>query len=76
MQNRKIEFTPKNIIMYLSGFFITGLGVIFMLRGNLGAGAWDTVTANLNALFESLEFPLSLGITSMTITFTVFVFVL
>lgn len=76
MQNRKIEFTPKNIIMYFSGFIITALGVIFMLRSDLGAGAWDTVTANLNDFLASMDFDISLGITSMMITLTLFTFVL
>mgnify|MGYP006883072388 CR=1 FL=1 len=76
MQNRHISFTPKNIVMYLSGFFITALGVIFMLRGNFGAGAWDTVTANLNAFFHSVNFPISVGLTSMSIALTIFAFVI
>lgn len=76
MQNRRIEFTPKNIIFYLTGFFITALGVIFMLRGDFGAGAWDTVTANLNAFLDSKGILISLGTTSMTITLTLFIFVL
>jgi uncharacterized membrane protein YczE len=76
MQNRKIRFTPKNIIMYFSGFIITALGVIFMLRGNLGAGAWDTVTANLNEFLASVDMNLTLGTTSMIITFTLMLIVL
>lgn len=76
MQNREIAFTPKNIIMYLLGFFITGLGVIFMLRGEFGAGAWDTVTFNLYDFFHSIDVSASIGLTSMSITITIFIFVL
>lgn len=76
MQNRKITFTPKNVLFYLSGFLVTALGVIFMLRGDLGAGAWDTVTANLNSYILSLDGNLSLGVTSMLVTSVLFVIVL
>jgi len=76
MQNRKIQFTPKNIAFYLSGFFVVSLGVIFLLRSDLGAGAWDTVTANLNAYLHTLGSTITLGLTSMTITLSLFVIVM
>ena len=76
MNNRHIEFTLRNVIFYLSGFLIAGLGVIFLLRSTLGAGAWDTVTANLNAFLASVNIDLTLGLTSMIITFSMFIFVI
>ena len=46
MKNRKIELKFKNIVFYLVGFIIIGLGVNFMNSADLGVGAWDTVTIN------------------------------
>lgn len=76
MEERVVKFTPKNVTLYILGFFVTSLGVIFLLRSQLGAGAWDTVTANLNAYLNSVNLSLTLGQTSMLITFTIFMFVL
>jgi len=68
MQNRKIEFTIKNISLYLLGFVVVGFGVVTMLRSQLGAGAWDTVTANLQALIGD---SFTLGMTSAIISTTI-----
>lgn len=54
MKERKIEFTTRNIVFYLSGFFFIGFGVNLLLRAGLGAGAWDTVNYNFQAIFPSL----------------------
>jgi len=54
MSERKIEFTSRNILFYVSGFFFIGLGVNLLLRAELGAGAWDTVNYNFNAIFPEL----------------------
>ena len=54
MKERKMEFTSRNIIFYLSGFFLIGFGVNLLLRAELGAGAWDTVNYNFQAIFPSL----------------------
>ena len=35
---------------YVFGAFLVSLGVVTLLRTNIGAGAWDTVNANLSAL--------------------------
>ncbi len=67
--NRTIKFTRKNIFFYLLGFFVLGLGVILMLRANLGAGPWDTVTANLEALIDKRLFNVTLGQVSFVIAF-------
>ena len=43
----------KRIVQYSVGVLITALGVITIIRSDLGAGAWDTVTYNLSALLNS-----------------------
>jgi len=72
MQNRKIEFSIKNIAYYLVGFAIIGLGVNLMKRASLGAGAWDTVSINLN---ENLT-GLTLGTCSLIISITLMLIVI
>lgn len=74
--NRKIEFNVKNISFYFLGFFILGLGVILMLRANLGAGPWDTVTANLETLIDNTLFDVTLGMVSATIAIILMITVL
>jgi len=54
MEHKKMEFTFRNILFYLSGFFLIGFNVNFLLRAELGAGAWDTVNYNFQALFPNL----------------------
>jgi uncharacterized membrane protein YczE len=54
MKKEKLEFTFRNIIFYLGGFFFIGFFVNILLRAELGAGAWDTVNYNFQALFPSL----------------------
>ena len=66
---RTMEFSTKKVIFYFLGFFILGLGVILMLRANLGAGPWDTVTANLEALIDKYLFDVTLGMVSFVIAF-------
>lgn len=65
---RTIKFNSKNITFYFLGFFILGLGINLMLRANLGAGPWDTVTANLKAYLDLvLMFDVTLGTVSFVI---------
>lgn len=52
---RKIEFTPRNIGLYIFGVFILGLGAVSGTASNLGAGSWDTVSKNL-ATTTGIEF--------------------
>ncbi|MCF7925960.1 MAG: hypothetical protein K9L74_00080 [Candidatus Izimaplasma sp.] len=76
MQTRNVEFSLKNILFYIGGFFVLGLGVIFLLRSQLGAGAWDTVTANLRALIN-LKFPnFTLGFTSWAVSIILMIIIL
>lgn len=67
MKERKIEFTFRNILFYVSGFILIGLGVNLLLRAELGAGAWDTVNYNFNALFPEL----TLGMCSFIFAFII-----
>lgn len=64
---RTIKFNSKNITFYFLGFFILGLGINLMLRANLGAGPWDTVTANLEAYLDQVLFDVTLGTVSFVI---------
>jgi uncharacterized membrane protein YczE len=85
MEKRQMKLSPINIISYFLGFFILGFAVISILRSNLGAGAWDTTNANLNA-FMNVHFtvidigfrtvPITLGVTSMMISLTIMTIVL
>ncbi len=72
MKERKIEFTFRNIVYYLSGFFFIGLSVILLLRAELGAGAWDTVNYNFQAIFPGL----TLGMCSFIFSGTIWAIVL
>jgi uncharacterized membrane protein YczE len=72
MENRIIRFSVRNIISYFVGFFILGFGVVILLRSQLGAGAWDTVTYNLRA-FIALTFPgVTLGMVSFLVSGVIF----
>lgn len=72
MINRKIEFTFRNIVFYLSGFFFIGLFANLLFRAELGAGAWDTVNYNFRAVFPSL----TLGMCSFTFASIIYVIIL
>ena len=72
----KHTITPKQIvrgIIYLLGIIITGLGVNVLLRGALGAGAWDTVIYNLKSLLDNR---LSINVTLGTVSFFIYLIVL
>lgn len=71
MNDRKIEFTFKNISFYFLGFFILGLGVTSMIISKFGAGPWDTVTKNLSTLIG-----FTLGQTSFIVASILMVIVL
>ncbi len=40
----------RRVMQYVLGAFMVSFGVVTLLRTNIGAGAWDTVNANLSAL--------------------------
>ncbi len=70
---RKIEFTPKKITFYIVGFLLIGLGVNLMARSDLGIGAWDTVTFNLNLFLNET---ITKGMTSWIISASIMTFVI
>lgn len=72
MEERKIEYTLRNISFYIGGFFFIGLGVVLLLRAELGAGAWDAVNYNFQAIFPNL----TLGMCSFIFSFSVWTIVL
>ena len=72
MENKKMEFTFRNIVFYLSGFFFVGFFISLLLRAKLGAGAWDTVNYNFQALFPTL----TLGMCSFIFSGMIWVIVL
>lgn len=39
----------RRVSQYIFGAFLVSFGVVTLLRTNIGAGAWDTVNANLSA---------------------------
>lgn len=45
-----MESNVRRVIQYVLGAFMVSFGVVTLLRTNIGAGAWDTVNANLSAL--------------------------
>lgn len=61
-----VNKTPRRVSQYLIGIFLVSLGVVTLLRTQIGAGAWDTTTANLAALTGW-----SLGVSSFIIQFTI-----
>ncbi len=63
--------TPIRLLMYLLGFFVTGAGVVLIIRSDLGAGPWDAVTYNLSRLLD-----ISLGWASFIVNSTVLAFVI
>lgn len=53
---------PRRIAQLLIGLFLYGLGIAFMIRGEIGAAPWDVLSQGI-----SLHVPLSFGvITIMT----------
>lgn len=57
-----MESNVRKIIQYIFGNFLVALGVVTLLKTDIGAGAWDTVTANLSQLTG-----LTLGLSSFLI---------
>ena len=72
----KLKITRKHLmrgLIYVLGFFVTGLGVNILLRGALGAGAWDTVIYNLRSFFTEI---LHVNVTLGTVSFFIYGIVL
>lgn len=58
--------TLRRISQYTLGVLLVSLGVVTLLRTQIGAGAWDTTTANFAALTGW-----TLGMSSFLIQFTI-----
>jgi uncharacterized protein len=58
--------TLRRMTQYTLGVFLISLGVVTLLRTDIGAGAWDTTTANLAALTGW-----TLGVSSFIIQFLI-----
>ena len=71
MNKTYMENIPLRVIIYISGILVTALGINVLLRSELGAGAWDTVTNNFSALTN-----ITLGTASAIINITVLLIVL
>lgn len=69
--NRSIDFNVRNISLYIIGFFVLGLGVVLMLRANLGAGPFDTVTANGEVFIDKYLFNVTKGMVSFVIAISI-----
>ncbi len=52
MKVSKIEFSIKNISFYIIGVLTIGFSINLMLLSELGAGAWDTPSANGTTFFN------------------------
>ena len=63
-------YTLKTIV-YISGIFITALGINMLLLSTLGAGAWDTVAYSFSKLVN-----ITIGMASIIINMSVLGFVL
>ncbi len=67
----RINFTVKRSAFYVFGCFLTAFGVNLLLRSDLGAGPWDTVTYSLSALSG-----LTLGTSSALINALLILFII
>lgn len=50
MTKRKMEFTIKNITIYIFGSIVISFAVVMMKRSNVGLSSWDTLHFSLNQL--------------------------
>lgn len=78
MKLSKIDFSLKNILFYVLGVLTIGFGVHLMLLSELGAGAWDTPSANGEVFFNLIlgwNF-VSLGLLSVIINTTILLMII
>lgn len=71
MNKKYMQKKALRISLYILGIMVTALGINVLLRSELGAGAWDTVTNNFSVLAN-----ITLGTASAIINITVLLFVL
>jgi len=83
MRENKVKFNGWNVLLYLGGFILVGLGVNLLDSSTLGMGAWDTVTFNIHDFIyyklniQEINFglfilPIKYGFVSMGISLTLF----
>ncbi len=70
MTKKKITL---NIVIYLLGIFVTGLGANLIIRSSFGAGAWDAVAENLSQL-SKVELAVAGGFVNLIILSFVIVY--
>lgn len=69
---KKIDLkTVLRVSIYLLGILVTALGIVFVLRSELGAGGWDAVNENLSRLIG-----ITVGQASIGINITLLLFVI
>ncbi len=64
---KDLQFKWKDSLIYLVGAFITALGVVLLLKSNLGVTSWDVLHTAIYTV-TPLTFGTSLFIVSMLIT--------
>lgn len=67
-----------NLLYYILGFIILGLGVNIMKASNLGNGAWDTVSINVRSYLNIIRNQtwVTMGMISMTVATIIMIIVL
>lgn len=80
MKKQVMVFRPRNFILYLIGCIAIAIGVVFMLRSNIGTSSWDALHYSINQFsIERMEFvDISVGMATIIVAsiFTVVVIVL
>jgi uncharacterized membrane protein YczE len=56
----------KKVLLYLLGIFVTGFGVVLLIRSTYGAGAWDAVNEH-NSIILGITLGTSSLVTNLTI---------
>lgn len=81
MSNKSVTF--KNITIYTLGILLIGLAVTFLLRADLGVGAWDATSFNLNDMMTSLinqifetDITITYGMTSFLVSIVLLICVI
>ncbi|PAT01851.1 hypothetical protein CI105_05030 [Candidatus Izimaplasma bacterium ZiA1] len=69
--NKKVEVTFSNILIYFIGALLIALGVVILIRSNLGVSTWDTLHYGLSKLTG-----ISLGSATIYVALSVTLFVI
>lgn len=57
---------PRRIVQLLIGLFLYGIGIAFMIRGEIGAAPWDVLSQGI-----SLQVPLTFGVITILVSIVV-----